>query len=166
MRRYTLTYEAALSSTGRSRLQSVQECAGVTPDCYTATSFTYQNGTSGLGAEVSTGTTIATAAGLLAIDFNGDLRTDIVYPSTNNGTGYWTYRTANPGAGAGFNTAVTTTVNDANASTAIAIDHNHDGRDDVLAWSGSQYRAIRLNPSWHHRHRRHGGSLLRGSRVG
>lgn len=54
VRRYELTYEGALSSTSKSRLASVQECAGSPLDCFPATTFSYQNGTLGLGAEVST----------------------------------------------------------------------------------------------------------------
>ncbi|HEY0722651.1 MAG TPA: SpvB/TcaC N-terminal domain-containing protein, partial [Pyrinomonadaceae bacterium] len=42
VRRYELTYESALSSTSKSRLASIQECAGLTPDCFPATTFSYQ----------------------------------------------------------------------------------------------------------------------------
>src|SRR6185295_6549506 len=51
VRRYILTYEAALSPTKKSRLASIQECAGTGPDCLPATNFTYQNSTAGLATE-------------------------------------------------------------------------------------------------------------------
>lgn len=55
VRRYRPTYDAALSTTSRSRLASVQECAGPSLDCFAPTSFTYQNGAPGLNGETNTG---------------------------------------------------------------------------------------------------------------
>ncbi len=52
LRRYELTYEGALSFTSKSRLASIQECAGDPLDCFPATTFLYQNGTPGLGVVV------------------------------------------------------------------------------------------------------------------
>lgn len=58
VRRYELTYEGALSSTSKSRLATVQECAGSSLDCFPATTFSYQNGTPGLSSETNTGVSV------------------------------------------------------------------------------------------------------------
>lgn len=79
VRRYELTYEGALSSTSKSRLASAQECAGAAPDCFPATTFSYQNGASALNAEVSTGASAPTTP--WPMDVNGDGREDLVYSS-------------------------------------------------------------------------------------
>jgi hypothetical protein len=91
VRRYELSYEGALSSTSKSRLASIQECAGATPDCFPATTFTYQNGTVGLGSDVSLGA--GTTAGW-PMDVNGDGREDLVL--STEGT---IFRPALPGPG-------------------------------------------------------------------
>lgn len=83
VRRYELAYEGALSSTSKSRLASVQECAGAAPDCFPATTFNYQNGTSGLAAEVSMGTSIPATTTPWPMDVNGDGREDLVYSSSS-----------------------------------------------------------------------------------
>jgi hypothetical protein len=95
VRRHELTYEGALSSTSRSRLASVQECAGSPLDCLAATTFAYQNGTNGLAGETSSGTSVTTGASALPLDINGDGRTDYVYSSsTAQGRGCTCWRTA------------------------------------------------------------------------
>ena len=55
LRRYQLTYEITLSNTGRSRLKSLQECAGPSGslDCLPETSFAYHAGGDGLGRKRS-----------------------------------------------------------------------------------------------------------------
>ncbi len=52
VRRYELTHEPSLSAAARSRLASVQECAG--DECLQPTAFAYQDGTPGLSAERAT----------------------------------------------------------------------------------------------------------------
>jgi Salmonella virulence plasmid 65kDa B protein len=129
VRRYTITYATA-PVTARSRVDTVQECAGpgTTPDCFPATQFYYQNGSQGFAPAVSTGTTVN---GPLSIDINGDGRSDLVYSTTaTSGTGFWAYRLAN--SSGGYDAAVTTTFANTNFAAAIAIDYNADGRDDVL----------------------------------
>jgi len=49
LRRYELSYEPALSVTGRSRLASVQECGADATDCLPATVVSWQDGMPGLG---------------------------------------------------------------------------------------------------------------------
>jgi RHS repeat-associated protein len=139
VRRYELTYEAALSSTSKSRLASLQECAGATPDCFAATTFTYQNGTSGLNAQVSTGATVPTSP--LPMDVNGDGREDLVYSSsTTSGSGTWMVMFAN---GTGYNTPTNTGIANTNYSGAIQIDYNADGLKDLLVpYSGGTWWAM------------------------
>jgi hypothetical protein len=89
LRRYELTFEASLSSSSRSRLQSIQECAGpvVLPDCYAPTTFTYQNGTNVLSAPTATGVSSFETL-VVPLDVNGDGRTDLVYGNCEEATGY------------------------------------------------------------------------------
>ncbi len=136
VRRYDLTYEGALSSTSKSRLASVQECAGATPDCFAPTTFQYQNGAQGLTAEVSTGQTVPTTP--WPMDVNGDGREDLVYSSsTTSGSGTWMVMLAN---GAGYNTPINTGVTNTNYLGAIPIDYNADGLKDLLVpYSGGTW---------------------------
>lgn len=129
IRRYNLSYEANLSNTAKSRLSSVQECAGVAgTDCLAATTFTYQNGSPGFGTEVNSG---ITAAGSMPLDVNGDGRTDLVYSSTTtSGTGVWMVMFAN--ASGGYGVPVSSSITNQNYSQAIPIDYNADGLDDFL----------------------------------
>jgi YD repeat-containing protein len=138
VRRYDLTYEAALSGSGRSRLAAVQECAGSPLECFTATSFTYQNGSIGLGAESSAGATVPTIYAW-PLDVNGDGREDLVYPSSaTSGSGTWMVLFAS--ASGGYGTPVNTGILNTNHSGAIPIDYNQDGKDDLLVpYSGSTW---------------------------
>jgi RHS repeat-associated protein len=129
VRRYELTYEGALSSTFKSRLASIQECAGPTPDCFPATTFSYQNGTSGVGTETNTAVVVPTAP--YAIDVNGDGRDDLVYSSNvTSGSGTWMVMFANTSGG--YNTPVNTAVTNTNYTGAMPIDYNSDGFGDLL----------------------------------
>jgi RHS repeat-associated protein len=137
VRRYELTYQGALSSTSKSRLASIQECAGPTPDCLPATTFSYQNGTSGLGSEASTGVNVPTTP--WPMDVNGDGRDDLVYSSSvTSGSGTWMVMFAN--SSGGFNTPVNTGVTNTNYTGAIPIDYNADGLEDLLVpYSGGTW---------------------------
>ncbi len=141
VRRYQLAYESSLSTASRSRLTSVQECAGAPVECLLATNFVYQNGTNGLAAEVSSGSTVPAGTKPLTIDINGDGRTDLVYPSAS-GTGTWYYRLAN--ASGGYVDAFNSGIANTNHAKAIAFDHNHDGFDDILVpYSGTTWWVIK-----------------------
>jgi len=131
VRRYSVAYEASLSSAGNSRVQSIQECVGTNgTDCLGATTFTYQNGVAGLGAEVSSGVTVP-ATPYLPLDVNGDGRTDLVYSSSaTSGSGSWMVLFAN--ASGGFNAPVNSGIANTNFSQAIATDFNGDGLGDFL----------------------------------
>ena len=130
VRRYNVTYEGALSSTSKSRVQSIQECAGSTgTDCLSPTTFTYQSGVAGVGTEMSSGTAIATPT--LPLDVNGDGRTDVVYSSSvTSGGGTWMVMFAN--SSGGFNAPVNSGILNTNYSQAIATEYNGDGRGDFL----------------------------------
>lgn len=137
VRRYELTYEPALSSTGRSRLASVQECAGTTSDCLSPTQFTYYDGVP-FGAEVSSGAGVSSGA-VWPLDINGDGREDLVYSSSaTSGAGQWMVMFAN--ASGGYDTPVNTGITNTNFGGAIPIDYNRDGRADLLVpYSGSTW---------------------------
>ncbi|HXS88161.1 MAG TPA: FG-GAP-like repeat-containing protein [Steroidobacteraceae bacterium] len=137
VRRYELTYEGALSSTSKSRLASIQECAGSTPDCFAPTTFSYQNGTNGLNSEVSTGQSAVNTP--WPMDVNGDGREDLVYSSsTTSGAGTWMVMFAN--ASGGYNTPTSTGVTNTNFFGAIPIDYNADGLKDLLVpYSGGTW---------------------------
>jgi hypothetical protein len=113
--RYDLTYEPSLSSTSRSRLASIQECAGTAPDCLPATNFTYQNGSSGFGSEINT-THSSPGTSAWHIDVNGDGRRDVVY-SSSTGSGTWMVMFAN--SSGGFNAPLNTTHPNTNYAGAI-----------------------------------------------
>ncbi|MBP9592354.1 MAG: VCBS repeat-containing protein, partial [Steroidobacteraceae bacterium] len=145
VRSYTLTYEGALSSTSRSRLASVQECAGA--DCLAPTLFTYQNGSSGLNAELGTSAAVPTAGYAWPLDVNGDGREDLVYSSsTTSGGGTWMVMFAN--ASGGYDTPFSTGIVNTNFTGAIAIDYDANGRGDLLVpYSGGTWWVLLGSPS-------------------
>lgn len=137
--RYELTYEAALSATRRSRLASVQHCAGTSPDCLAPTTFSYQNATAGVGSAVNSGLTIPAGESPLPLDVNGDGRADLVWRSSlTPGAGYWMVALSN-GSG-GYSVAINTGI--ASADGAIAIDYNADGLDDLLMPYSGTWRVL------------------------
>jgi RHS repeat-associated protein len=141
VRRYTVTYDPALTNTGKSRVQSIQECAGSAgTDCFPATTFTYYDGTPGIATEVTTN--VAPGSNLLPIDVNGDGKSDLVYSSTGtSGTGVWMVMFAN--ASGGYSTPVSSGITNTNYAQAIPVDYNADGLDDLLVpYSGGTWWAI------------------------
>jgi YD repeat-containing protein len=147
VRRYNVAYEAALSSTSKSRVQSIQECAGSTgTDCLSATTFTYQNGVAGVGSEVASTGAVPTVP-YLPLDVNGDGRTDVVYSSSvTSGSGSWMVMLAN--SSGGFNAPVNSGILNTNYSQAIATDYNGDGRDDFLVpYSGGTWWVVQGSAS-------------------
>jgi len=135
LRRYALSYEGPLSSTSRSRLASIEECAG--SQCRDATTFDYQNGTAGLQAEMNTGQPVP--AGAMPLDVNGDGREDLVYVSSaTSGSGTWRVMLAN--ASGGYNAPTESGQSNQNFTGAIPIDYDHDGLGDVLVpYSGTHW---------------------------
>ncbi|MDH4313106.1 MAG: FG-GAP-like repeat-containing protein, partial [Gammaproteobacteria bacterium] len=134
-RRYDLAYEAALSATSLSRLASITECAGATPECLAPTVFTYQDG-SPLSAEADTGVVIP-ATTTFPLDVNGDGREDLVY-SSSTGAGQWMVMFAN--STGGYATPINTGVANTGQAGAIPIDYNADGKMDLLVpYSGGTW---------------------------
>jgi hypothetical protein len=131
-RSYDLTYEASLSVAKHSRLASVRECAGATPDCLSATTFLYED-SPGLGAEVNTGNVVS-GTSPLPLDVNGDGKEDLVYPSATN---FWMVMFAN---GTGYDPAINTGVPSTGASGAIPFDYDANGQYDLLVpYSGGTW---------------------------
>ncbi|MGQ0836651.1 MAG: FG-GAP-like repeat-containing protein, partial [Gammaproteobacteria bacterium] len=141
VRRYNVTYEPGLSNTGKSRVQSIQECAGSGgTDCLPATTFAYQNGTIGVGNQVSSG--VSVAASWMPLDVNGDGRSDVVYSSSATcGSGVWMVMFAN--SSGGFNAPVNSGITSTNCGQAIPIDYNADGLEDFLVpYSGGTWWVV------------------------
>jgi RHS repeat-associated protein len=140
VRRYELTYEGSLSSTMKSRLASIQECAGSPLDCLSPTTFVYQNGSAGFGSEVNTAVAVPTTP--WPIDVNGDGRDDLVYSSSvTSGSGTWKVMFAN--SSGGYNAPIDTGVTNTNYSGATPIDYNADGFGDLLVpYSGGTWWAM------------------------
>jgi RHS repeat-associated protein len=140
VRRYELAYEGALSNTGLSRLQSITECAGSPLACLTPTTFGYSNGTSGLGSEVSAGSSPVSP---MSLDINGDGIGDIAYSSsTTSGGGTWRYQLGL--ATGGFGAAVNTGLANTNYANAIVLNYDGDNKDDILVqYSGTTWWVLR-----------------------
>lgn len=143
VRRYELTYEGSLSSTSKSRLASLQECAGSPLDCLPSTTFVYQNGTVGLTSETNTSASVPSTS--WTIDVNGDGRDDLVY-SSSSGSGTWMVMLAN--ASGGFNTPINTGIANTGHAGSTPIDYNADGLMDLLVpYSGSTWWVLSGNNS-------------------
>jgi RHS repeat-associated protein len=143
VRRYTLAYEGTLSSAGNSRLASVTECGGSAGnDCLSPLTFTYQDGTPGLNAVAAQSFSTPAPTGAMALDVNGDGKTDLVYPSSaTSGGGTWMVAFAN-GTG-GFGTPVNSGISNVNYARAVPIDYNADGLEDFLVpYSGSTWWVV------------------------
>lgn len=136
VRRYNVTYQPSLSTTSKSRVQSVQECAGAAgSDCFPATTFQYSNGAAGVTSAVNTGASAATSRWVM--DVNGDGRHDLVYSSGASGSGTWMVMF---GSGGGYAAPVNTGSSNANYTQAIRIDYNADGLGDILVpYSGGTW---------------------------
>jgi hypothetical protein len=93
-----------------------------------ATTFSYQNGSSGFGSEINTGHT-APATPAWWIDVNGDGRRDAVY-SSSTGAGTWMVMFAN--SSGGFSSPINTGHPNTNYAGATPIDYNADGLEDIL----------------------------------
>jgi RHS repeat-associated protein len=129
LRRYDLTYEGPLSSTSRSRLTSIEECAG--SDCRPPTTFAYQNGSIGLQGELDTGQPVPLAVDtVLPLDINGDGREDVVYVSSTTAGGTWRVMLASTSGG--YSVPIDSGQPNSNYGGAIPIDYNQDGLGDVL----------------------------------
>jgi len=135
VRRYDLGYEPALSSAGRSRLASLQECGAGAGECLAATSFEWQDGESGLGSEraveVTTGgsTVLADDQRWWTGDIDGDGRDDLAWVGGSLQSPTLRYRLAQPRGDLGpeIDTGVA-----APAGAGTPLDYDGDGFGDAL----------------------------------
>ncbi len=128
VRRYDLNYEPMLSSAGRSRIASVQECGAGGTDCLAPTVFRWQDGTTGLGAEIILHVSSA-VHGSIAIDINGDGRDDLAWSGGSATSQTVRYRLALAGGGFGpeLDTGIATL-----SGCGMPLDYNGDGFGDLV----------------------------------
>ena len=133
---YRLSYAPA-PYTFRLRLTGVQECAAAS--CFRPTQFSYQNGSIGWQLQRDAGVTTTAEQRTHVADFNGDGRTDLLYPVSAGGgkVAWWVLR----GAVDGFaNPVYTGFVTTGTTSAIIVGQFRGNGRAQFLvqrngAWS-------------------------------
>lgn len=147
LRRYELNFDPAGGISGRSRLQSFQECAGSAgTNCLTQTTFAWQNGTAGVAtAATSSGQAIVTGVTPLLMDINGDGRDDVIWSSSaTSGSGTWYYKLAN--ATGGYAASVNTGFSNTNHTMALPIEWTGDDKMDLLVpYSGNTWHVLVAN---------------------
>jgi len=129
-------------ATGRSRLQSLQECAGGA--CFAPTQFTWSSVPAGWSAGVAVSLATTQVAASIPGDVDGDGFDDLAYQDAS--TRQWMVLR---GAAGGFQPAVNTGLGaDSDGSQAISTDLDGDGRRDILVpgSGGSLYR-LHWSPS-------------------
>ena len=142
LRRYNLSYEPALSAGGRSRLASIQECGAGGSDCFAATTFSWQNGVPGFGAQTSIAAAIPGPTPLpdsrlwTMADINGDGRGDYIWAGGAT-TATMTLRYRLGLAGGTYGAEVATKIA-APYGIGTPFDYNGDGRADLLMLSAAR----------------------------
>ena len=136
IRRYDLAYEAALSSSGRSRLASVKECGAGGFDCLSATTFEWQVGAPGFSAVTAFAAQLPGPAAIPAgqswnlADINGDGRNDYLWiGGTAIASATIRYRLSL--AGGGFGPAIDSGI-PGSRGIGVPFDVNADGTIDLL----------------------------------
>ena len=133
LRRHELGYAAALSTTGRSRLVSLRECAG--GDCLAPTSMTWQDGRPGFGPESAQAAAIGGNAWIAeskrwwAADVNGDGRADLVWAGGSLDAATLRFRLAL--ASGGHGPEIDTRIGAPNG-VGVPLDYDGDGTQDAL----------------------------------
>lgn len=150
VRRYQLSYNAA-GATPRSRLTAIQECDGDAA-CLAPTMISWYDGTTGF---VSSSTSYSTSTSAvmdsaLAIDLDGDARTDLVYPQTGSPNRWYYMRATTAGTyAAPVQTSFTPGTTSAYLYQALPIDYSVKGRQGLLTGiSGdSNLQILEWNPT-------------------
>ncbi|MFL6604617.1 MAG: FG-GAP-like repeat-containing protein [Steroidobacteraceae bacterium] len=125
VRRYQLSYNTS-GENARSRLEAVQEC-DTSSNCLSPTMISWQDGLTGLGAELSAANLGSFASSAIPIDIDGDGRADLLFPSTTN----WSFMLASASGGYGA-VQPTSIAHNGKYAFAIPIDYNSDGMTDLL----------------------------------
>ncbi len=150
IRRYDLGYEPALSSAGRSRLASLQECGAGAADCLAMTTLAWQDGVPGLYAEQAVGVTTGASGALpdslrwWTGDIDGDGRDDLAWTGGTLASPTLHYRLAR--AEGAFGPEVDTGVA-VPAGAGVPLDYDGDGFIDALAKSpAGRWQIVRGGP--------------------
>ncbi len=151
IRRYALAYEAALSSSGRSRLASVKECGAGGVDCLSATTFDWQDGAPGFSTVTAFPAQLPSPAAIPAgqswnlADINGDGRSDYLWVSgTSIASATVRYRLSL--AAGGFGPAVDSGI-PASRGIGVPFDSNGDGSVDLLMITAGNFAIARGGPA-------------------
>lgn len=159
IRRYKLTWDAGGGISGRSRLQSIQECGGTAGStCLAATTLAWQDGTPGFESPAAySGYAMPAGVTPFIMDINGDGRDDAVWSSsTTSGSGTWRYMLTD--AEGTYGSPVNTGIANTNFSAALPIEWNGDGQWDLLVpFSGSEEHAAGCHLADAHDRLRHAG---------
>jgi len=144
VRDYRLGYEQG-SASGRSRLASVQECAGVS--CFNPTTFRWQEGNATLDNAITTRTNFYKDFGLAAYkydlyqgDYNGDGTTDMLFWQKEFGS-----LSIHPLINGSIQSASNSLGSFRENHDVFPGDYNGDGTTDVLFWESATGR-VRLHP--------------------
>lgn len=148
LRQFELNYEPALSTGGRSRFASIQECGAGGTDCLLPTTFVWQDGTPGFASATSFTAAVAPSSAIVALrfantaDINGDGRLDFVWAGGSAAaTATIRYRLGLGGGGFGpeVNSGIACP-----QGIGVPFDSNGDGRADLLNFgSNLQFTIIK-----------------------
>jgi RHS repeat-associated protein len=163
VRFYRLDYDdewGMPSSTGRSRLQSVQTCWGdrdpdapweqiLTLACIPPTRFKYQDGDVGFESGVEFDM-FAPAhdheESVVAFDLTGDGADDLALVRHDGVDWRWVYARSNPAEPGGFDAPVVTSIDPGTVRWLQVLDVNNDRSEDLVYQNGSAIRVLGGHP--------------------